>query len=29
MFDSARQGMQQGFAGTFAKLDAYLARLQS
>ena len=27
-FDGARQGMQQGFAGTFAKLDAYLAQLQ-
>mgnify|MGYP003342034033 CR=1 FL=1 len=28
-FDGAREGMQAGFAGTFAKLDAYLKRLQS
>ena len=28
-FDAARPGMQMGFAGTFAKLDAYLARLQA
>ena len=28
-FDSARAGMQMGFAGTFAKLDAYLLKLQS
>lgn len=28
-FDQARAGMQAGFAGTFAKLDAYLARLQA
>jgi len=28
-FDGAREGMQAGFAGTFAKLDAYLARLQA
>ncbi len=28
-FDGARQGMQMGFAGTFSKLDAYLARLQA
>ena len=27
-FDAARAGMQAGFAGTFAKLDAYLAKLQ-
>jgi len=27
-FDGARDGMQAGFAGTFAKLDAYLAKLQ-
>lgn len=27
-FDSARQGMHAGFAGTFAKLDAYLVQLQ-
>ena len=26
-FDMARPGMTQGFDGTFAKLDAYLARL--
>ena len=28
-FDAARAGMQMGFAGTFAKLDAYLAGLQA
>lgn len=28
-FDAARAGMQAGFAGTFAKLDAYLAQLQA
>jgi len=28
-FDSARAGMQAGFAGTFAKLDAYLEQLQA
>jgi hypothetical protein len=28
-FDGARAGMQAGFAGTFAKLDAYLDQLQS
>ena len=28
-FDGAREGMQAGFAGTFAKLDAYLQGLQS
>lgn len=28
-FDHARAGMQAGFAGTFAKLDAYLIQLQS
>lgn len=28
-FDMARAGMTQGFDGTFAKLDAYLASLQS
>lgn len=27
-FDAAREGMQAGFGGTFAKLEAYLARLQ-
>ena len=27
-FDAARAGMQAGFAGTFAKLDAYLQQLQ-
>ena len=27
-FDSARDGMNTGFAGTFAKLDAYLLKLQ-
>jgi hypothetical protein len=27
-FDGARPGMQAGFAGTFAKLDAYLGQLQ-
>jgi len=27
-FDAARAGMQAGFAGTFAKLDAYLSQLQ-
>lgn len=27
-FDGARSGMQTGFAGTFAKLDAYLVELQ-
>lgn len=27
-FDSAREGMNIGFAGTFAKLDAYLLKLQ-
>ncbi len=27
-FDAARSGMQAGFAGTFAKLDAYLIKLQ-
>ena len=27
-FDGARQGMQAGFGGTFAKLDAYLSRIQ-
>lgn len=27
-FDSAREGMNAGFAGTFAKLDAYLLKLQ-
>lgn len=27
-FDMARPGMTQGFEGTFAKLDAYLATLQ-
>ena len=27
-FDSARDGMTAGFAGTFAKLDAYLLKLQ-
>lgn len=27
-FDSAREGMNAGFAGTFAKLDAYLVELQ-
>lgn len=28
-FDGARAGMQAGFAGTFAKLDTYLAELQA
>lgn len=28
-FDNARQGMEQGFAGTFAKLDSYLESLQA
>lgn len=28
-FDAAREGMKAGFGGTFAKLDAYLARLQA
>ena len=28
-FDSARAGMQAGFAGTFKKLDAYLVELQA
>jgi len=28
-FDGARDGMHAGFGGTFAKLDAYLAQLQS
>lgn len=28
-FDGARTGMQAGFAGTFAKLDAYLSKLQA
>lgn len=28
-FDGARTGMQAGFAGTFAKLDAYLSQLQN
>ena len=28
-FDGARGGMQAGFAGTFAKLDAYLAKIQA
>lgn len=28
-FDAARPGMVQGFGGTFAKLDAYLATLQA
>lgn len=28
-FDSAREGMKAGFAGTFAKLDAYLSKLQA
>ncbi len=28
-FDGAREGMSAGFAGTFAKLDDYLARLQA
>ena len=28
-FNDARAGMQAGFAGTFAKLDAYLAKLQA
>ncbi len=28
-FDGARNSMQGGFAGTFAKLDAYLAQLQA
>ena len=28
-FDGARPGMQTGFAGTFGKLDAYLAALQA
>jgi hypothetical protein len=28
-FDGARAGMQTGFAGTFAKLDAYLVELQA
>ena len=28
-FGSARAGMQMGFAGTFAKLDAYLVKLQA
>ena len=27
-FDGSRPGMQAGFAGTFAKLDAYLSQLQ-
>jgi len=27
-FDSAREGMNSGFAGTFSKLDAYLSALQ-
>ncbi len=27
-FDAARPGMEAGFAGTFAKLDAYLRQLQ-
>lgn len=27
-FDGARSGMTAGFAGTFAKLDAYLVKLQ-
>lgn len=27
-FDSSRAGMDAGFAGTFAKLDAYLLKLQ-
>ena len=27
-FDSAREGMNMGFAGTFSKLDAYLRKLQ-
>lgn len=27
-FDGAREGMNAGFAGTFAKLDAYLVKLQ-
>lgn len=27
-FDAARAGMHAGFAGTFAKLDAYLLKLQ-
>ena len=27
-FDQARAGMQAGFGGTFAKLDAYLAQIQ-
>jgi uncharacterized protein YndB with AHSA1/START domain len=28
-FNSAREGMHAGFAGTFAKLDQYLAKLQA
>lgn len=28
-FDAAREGMHAGFGGTFAKLDAYLAKLQA
>ena len=28
MFASAQQGMQEGFAGTFSELDAYLAKCQ-
>lgn len=28
-FDSARDGMNAGFAGTFAKLDAYLLKIQA
>jgi hypothetical protein len=27
-FDGAREGMNAGFSGTFAKLDTYLLRLQ-
>lgn len=28
-FDAARAGMEMGFAGTFAKLDAYLKKLHT
>ena len=28
-FDSAREGMHAGFAGTFSKLDDYLLTLQA